>query len=152
MGVQAKLETLQLEIQNERIFDLAITPTDQKYAIEFRDVKPTEPPRISEILIEVMTNTGKQYQVSQEVYADLTNKEGETIPPEYLTLRTQEEGAKGRVKFSDKQQVKKGSAVLFISDNQGAADRFKVIYELQCPKDLKAGDYSTRITYSLSEI
>jgi len=41
---------------------------------------------------------------------------------------------------------------LFISDEKGSPDKFKVIYELSIPPDLKAGDYSTRITYSITAI
>lgn len=151
-GLQTKIETLDLEIENERIFDLAITPADQRYAIQFSNLKPTEPSRKNEVTIEASTNIGKQYQVSQEVYAELTNKEGETIPARYFTFFTQGEDMKGKLRFTDKQEVKKGSAVLFVSDNDGSADKFKVVYELECPKDLKAGNYATRITYSLSEI
>lgn len=151
-GQQSKLETLQFEIVNERIFDLIVTPDDQRYTIEFSNVKPTEPPRITEVLVEVVSNTGKRYQVSQDVYSELTNKEGVKIPKQYFTMRTQSMDSKGALKFSTKQEVEKGNGVLYISDNHGSADKFKVVYELECPKDINAGDYSTRIAYTLSEI
>lgn len=151
-GQQSKLETLQFEIVNERVFDLIVTPADQRYAIEFSNVKPTEPPRIAEVLIEVVSNTGKRYQVSQDVYSELINKEGVQVPPQYFTMRTETLDTKGTLKFPVKQEVKKGNSVLYISDNKGLFDKFKVVYELECPKDINAGDYSTRIVYTLSEI
>lgn len=151
-GIQAKLETLDFEINHERIFDISITPSDQKYSIEFNNVKPTEPPKQSEVTIEIITNIGRRYQVNQEIYSDLTNQEGKSIPPQYFTMRVDTLDTKGKVRVSGKQEVKKGSMVLFISDNQGSCDKFKVMYELESPKDLQAGNYSTRITYSLLEI
>jgi uncharacterized protein YlzI (FlbEa/FlbD family) len=151
-GLQTNLESLDLEIENPNIFELLITPLDQKYAIEFKNVKPTEPPRESEVMIEVRSNLGKQYQVSQEVYSELTEKEGNTIPMQYFTLCTVSLDTHGSLKFPQCQEVKKGSSVLLVSDGLGSPDKFKVVYKLECPKDLKAGDYSTRIIYSLSEI
>lgn len=152
MGMQSKLETLEIEIENERIFDLQITFLDQRYGIEFHNVKPTEPPRRSEVIIEVNTNIGKRYQVNQEVYSELTNKEGKIIPPKYFTLQTENMDTKGKLNFTDKQEVRKGSTILFVSDSAGSPDKFKVIYELECPKDLQAGDYSTRVIYTLLEV
>lgn len=151
-GGQAKIDQIDLEIENEKIFDLDVTPVDQKYAIEFRDIKASEPPKTSEVEIQINSNAGKQYQVSQDVFADLTNKEGDVISSQYFTLRTDSDDTKGNLKFPEKQEVRKGSTVLFVSNNDGDSDKFKVIYELNCPQGTKAGDYATRITYSLLEI
>ncbi|MDD5595920.1 MAG: hypothetical protein PHY94_06745 [Candidatus Omnitrophica bacterium] len=151
-GAQTRLDAIDLEIENERVFDLKITPADQRYAIAFENVKPLEPPRESEVAIEVMSNTGKRYQVTQDVLADLTNKEGGTIPSQYFALRTETLESKGIPRIAQWEEVKKGSTVVFVSDNQGSADKFKIKYRLESPKDLKMGDYSTRITYSLSEL
>ncbi|MCM8796202.1 MAG: hypothetical protein NC928_05930 [Candidatus Omnitrophica bacterium] len=152
LGKHTPLGTLELEVENERIFDLVITAQDQKGMIEFRDLKPRDLPKTSEVIIEVKSNIGKQYQVSQNVLSDLTDKEGNVIPAKYFKLRMEDIDTKGTLKFLQAEEVKKGDTVLFISDNKGSGDKFKLIYELTCPKDLKAGDYSTRITYSLLEI
>ncbi len=152
---QTKLDTLELEIEIERLFDLVITPQDEKGVLEFRNLKPKDPPQQNEVTIEIKTNIGKQYQLSQKVISDLTNKEGNVIPSDYFTLRTERTeslATKGTLKFPQKITVQKGETVLFISDNLGSSDKFKVIYELTCPTDVKAGDYSTRIIYSLLEI
>lgn len=153
MGEQAKLETLALEIENERVFDLLITPQDQMSRIEFRDLKPKEEAKKNEVIFEIKTNIGRQYQVGQNVLSDLTDKTGKTIAPENFSLRTEAfKDTKGTVKIAQKNEVKKGETALFISDNQGSSDKFKVVYELKTPPDTIAGDYSTRITYSLLEI
>lgn len=146
------LKTLGLEIENEPIFDLMILPEEGKTGIDFSNVKPGEPPKKSEITIEVRTNVGKTYQVSQNVYSDLTDTEGNVIPKQYFSLKTESLDTKGSLKFLDKQEVKKGEVVLLVSDGRGSADKFKLIYELASSWDIRAGNYSTRITYSLSEI
>ena len=151
-GKSKFLGSLDLGVENERIFELVITPEEQKSIIEFRDLKPREPPKKCEVTIQIKTNAGKQYQVSQSVLSELTNEEGDIIPFKNFTLKTESLDTKGSLKFLDKQVVRKGDAVLFVSSPEGSPDKFKVIYELTCPWDAKGGNYSTRITYSLVEI
>ena len=152
MGVESNLDTVELDVENDPIFDLAIIPQDQKYAIEFRDLKPLGPPKRNEIVIEIKTNRGKKYQVTQELYSDLRSKEGEAIPNKYFTFQAQGFDTKGKLNFTEKKEVKNGNNILFISDDLGSSDKFKVTYELSCPEQLKAGDYSTSVTYSLLEM
>jgi hypothetical protein len=59
---------------------------------------------------------------------------------------------KGTLRLSVQQEVKRGDTVLFVSDDRGTPDKFKVIYELGIPSLIKGGDYSTKIVYSLSEL
>jgi len=152
MGVQSTLGMLELDVEIDSVFELALSPENRKDSIEFKNLRPMELPRENEVVVEVKTNVGKQYQVSQNVFSQLTNSEGDVIPVKYFTLRTEDYETKGTLKFPQKEEVKTGDAVLFVSDPQGSADKFKVVYELTCPTDLKAGNYSTRITYSLLEI
>ena len=74
------------------------------------------------------------------------------MPTKYFNLRTESLDTKGVLRLAQKIEVKKGDTVLFVSDNKGNPDKFKVIYELIPPRDVKAGNYSTNITYSLLEI
>jgi hypothetical protein len=145
------IDTLGLEIENPSVFDLIVTP-ETGGIIKFRDIRPLQPPKRSEITVEIKSNMGKRYQLSQKVLSDLTTKEGYVIPEKYFTLKTVSLDAKGTIKFPDRVPVKKGDSVLFISDQEGSSDKFTLIYELSIPADYRAGDYSTRIVYSLSEI
>jgi len=153
-GKTSLLKTLEVEVENGRIFDLVITPEEQRSRIEFQGLKPNEPPKKSEMTIAIVTNISKPYQVSQNVLSELTDAEGNVIPFEYFTIKTEslETKTKGKLKFLEKENVKKDDTVLFVSDAQGSSDKFKAVYELTCPPELRAGDYSTRITYSLLEI
>ena len=152
MGKSELIGELGLEVENERIFELVIIPPDQKTTIEFRNLKPKEPPQRNEVIIEIKTNLGKPYQVTQNVLSELTNKEGDIIPFKYFTITLESLDTKGNLEISGKQPVRKGDTILFISDQQGSSDKFKIIYELSTDWKIKAGDYSTRISYSLLEI
>ena len=147
------IETLRLEIDNPRIFDISITP-ELGGRIEFRDLKPMQPPKTYEVAIKVNSNTGRRYQVSQMVTSGLMNKEGYEMPQDYFTCRTDAlEGTKGSVKLSQKTGIKKQmDTTLFVSDKQGSSDTFKAVYELTPPPDVRSGDYSTTLVYSLLEI
>lgn len=151
-GAQTKIDNLELIIDNERIFDLIVSPQDQKYAIEFRDLKPLGQPKTSEVILEVKTNIAKPYQISQEVSSELVNKEGQQISSKYFTFHTESIDSKGNLKFNEKEEVKKGNIILFTSDNQGSPAKIKVVYELTVPLEIKAGDYSANVTYSLLEM
>jgi hypothetical protein len=152
-GKQTNLGALDIEIRQKRIFEIYISPQDQRYNIEFSDLKPGEGPRTSEVLIEVKSNLGRPYQVVQNVISEMVNNKGEKIPSDDFTLRTLPvDDTKGKLKAADKIPVGKGSQLLFISDDEGSSDRFKVDYELICSPDLSAGNYSSRITYTLAEI
>lgn len=145
------LNDFSFEVDVPRIFELNITP-ELGGTIQFRDVKAKEPPKVSEVVIEVNSNIGKPYQVSQQLLSGLVNKEGKSIPVKNFTLRQVSIQTKGALRYTTPTEVRTGEMVLFASDAQGASDRFKVIYELIPSLDIEAGDYSSRFTYSISEI
>ncbi|MDD5120491.1 MAG: hypothetical protein PHR84_04200 [Candidatus Omnitrophica bacterium] len=152
-GKQINLGALDLEIRQDRIFEISISPGDQRYNIDFADLKPSDGPRINEVLIEVKTNIGRAYQITQNILSELVSGDGNKIPSKYFSMQTLPvNDTKGSLKISNKIPVEKGDLLLFISDASGSSDRFKVIYELICPADLRAGNYSSRITYTLTEI
>jgi hypothetical protein len=151
-GGQKPIDALELEVEYERVFDFAISLPEGAFNIQFNNLKAGEPAQRRDIEMQVISNIGRQYQVSQDVYSELKNKEGDMIPGKNFTVRTEDIETKGKLKISSKQEVKKGSTVLLVSDSEGSPDKFRIIYELECPADIKAGDYSTRITFSLVEI
>ena len=152
-GQKVNLGALDIEIRQDRIFEISVTPQEQKYNIEFTNLKPGEGPRTSEVVIGVKSNLGRPYQVVQNVLSEMVNSKGEKIPEEDFTLRTVSvDNTKGVLKAADKIPVGKGGQLLFVSDEDGSSDRFKVVYELVCPDNLAAGSYSSRITYTLAEI
>ena len=99
----------------------------------------------------------KQYQINQNVYSNLTNKSGDVIPADYFFVKTDKNDGKklsGALKYPNTEKVRTGDSTLFVSDLKGSPAEFKVIYKLDLPREVNitSGDYSTRITYSLSEL
>ena len=148
---QGLIGTLDLEIDNQRTFELTVTP-EAGGVLRFQNLKADSQPQTNEVVISIKSNIATPYQITQKVLSPFTNKEGNVIPANYFTLRQESLDTKGILKFPIKTEAVVGDTVLFISDKQGSADTFKLIYELGIPPDLRAGDYSTTITYSLSEI
>ncbi len=144
------LDIFNLEVENEKIFQ--INATSETGGINFLELDPKNPPQISEVLIEVKTNVGKPYQITQNVISLLANKAGDTIKDKYFTVNTESIDTKGDLKILTKSPVKKGDTILFTSDKYGTSTQFGIVYELQVPRDVKRGNYSTQILYSLSEI
>lgn len=152
MGLELERHTLELEVEIERVFDLVITPQLDSGLIEFSGVRPGEPPKRSEVIVEILNNTGRRYQLNQNVLSELVDNQGNKIEAKYFTFRSESMDTKGILKAAEKQEAKKGDTILYISDNSGSGDKFKIIYELEGSLDIKAGDYATRISYSLLEI
>ncbi len=152
-GKQANLGALNIEIRQERVFEISVAPQDQRYSIDFTDLKPGEGPRTNEVLIEVKSNLGRPYQVTQNVSSEMVSSKGEKIPAGNFSLQALPAGnTRGNLRVAAKTPVEKGSQILFVSDAAGSPDKFKVVYELICPADLTAGNYSSRITYTLTEV
>lgn len=148
---QMLLANFPLEVTIERVFDLTVTP-DQDSGIQFRDVPLDKIPRRSEMLVEVHSNLGRQYQVSQQLPVALVNAEGQTITPKYFTLRLADIGTKGSLQFIQPREVETGEMVLFLSDKEGSSDKFKIIYEFSADASVETGDYIGKIVYTISEL
>jgi hypothetical protein len=152
-GKQINLGALDLEIRQDPLFEISISPQDQRYSIDFANLKAGEGPRINEVLVEVKTNIGRPYQITQNILSDLVSSNGEKISSKYFSLQTiSVDNTKGSLKVTNKTPIEKGNLLLFVSDAKGSSDQFKIVYELVCPADLRAGNYSSRITYTLTEV
>lgn len=150
--VHDSLGLLGCEVEIARKFDLFVTP-EMGGTITFHDLKVEDPPKQSEVLIEIKSNIGRQYQVGQQLVSGLVNKEGKAIPGKNFTLKETGLDTKGTLPFlSLPTEVKAGDMILFVSDKEGSSDQFKIVYELSPSIDIPAGDYSARLMYSISEI
>lgn len=143
--------SLNFLVKIEPTFELEVSP-ETGGRIEFRDLKSGQPPKVNEVVIEVETNLGKPYQVSQKVENLLTNKEGKAIPKDKFVFYEQALTQAGVLKQASRAPVEVGETTLYVSDEKGAPAKFKIIYELTIPRDLTAGSYSSQITYSISEL
>jgi hypothetical protein len=148
---QKLLGTFPLEMNIDRVFDLIVTP-EQGTGIQFKDVPLDKKPRRSKMIVAIHSNTGRQYQVSQQLPAAMVNKEGKSIPPQNFTLRLLDTGSKGTVQFKEPTTVQTGEMILFLSDKAGSSDTFEIIYEFSADYSIEGGDYAGRIVYTISEL
>lgn len=146
-GPERVIETADIEIRVPRILELKVNP-GQFNAIQFVDGAPGTA-KTAEVRIEVRSNVGRRYQVSQRLLSPLVGKNGLPVPDESLTIRSEETGTKGTTRLSKNERVRP-EMVLFVSDQQGSSDSFKLIYELK--PDLPAGEYGSNIIFSVSEL
>jgi hypothetical protein len=145
------IDTVTLIVDNPRVFELLVTP-EAGGVIRFTGVRPSQSSKGSEVVIEVKSNTGRQYQVNQRMLSDLVNTNGDTLSSKFLKIKEEGLDTKGTLKFPSVMPLTAGELILFVSDPLGSGDKFKVIYELTPSMDIKAGDYSAKIVYSILEL
>ncbi|MDD5130573.1 MAG: hypothetical protein PHS66_05955 [Candidatus Omnitrophica bacterium] len=139
--------------QAEHVFELSVIAQNQPSSVNFVNFNPGDSPQSNEVLVEIKSNLGRQYQVLQNVTSRLANIDGQRIPLKNITAQTLPlSGTKGFLKIPDKTPLKRGHVLLYISDLEGSSDKFKINYELTAPENLIPGNYLSGILYTLSEI
>ncbi|MDD2703064.1 MAG: hypothetical protein PHC33_03555 [Candidatus Omnitrophica bacterium] len=151
-GSELKLiDSVTLIVDNPRVLELLVTP-EAGGVIRFTGVRPSQSVKGSEVVIAVRSNTGRQYQVTQRMLSDMVNTNGDILSSRFLKIREEGMDTKGILKFPSAVPLAAGEISLFVSDPLGSGDKFKVIYELTPSLDIKAGDYSAKIVYSILEL
>lgn len=143
-------KNLDLEVDIGSIFkiDVVFPPG----GVNFSKLLPNQPPQYNKVEVNVVSNTGKPYVVTQDVLSGMTNSKGDVIERKYFTIRQELVGdSKGKVKSSEYQPVRAGDTVLYESDSKGSSGKFVVTYRLSPYQNMIAGDYTTSIVYSLGE-
>ena len=132
--------------------------------IFFLNVKLTEPDGIhfgtfrggrdkenKQVVLDIQSNLGKPYQVSQVVSRKLTNENGVAIPDDKFLFSVS--GLKrGSAAVSVPTPVKDGVSLLFTSDSDGSPEEAEVNYELTIPPEATKGSYSSEIKYSVTSL
>jgi len=148
---QRLLQSLDLQVDVPRVFDLVATPQSGGI-IEFHSSGKPGKPEVSRVLVQVRSNINRQYQVSQRLSGPLLNRQGLAIPENNFNIRQEGAAVKGSLRFLKASPVRAGDTTLFVSDRQGSPESFTVIYELLPGAQVTAGDYSASIIYSISEL
>ena len=133
------------------VLELSISPTGQSQ-LRFSNVQPS---LISEtqagpmsIYVDVRANV--RYQVSEDLSGPLTNSAGDEIPIDHLSFITSAAHSTGTPVPTTAASA--SSQVIFTSDALGTSDTIRADYTLRVPSSQAAGDYSTRIIYTISSI
>jgi hypothetical protein len=103
------------------------------------------------IQLEVLSNTGEKYILTQSTNGPMQNASGDIIALENLSFRTQTKGSTGTA-VSSFTPVTGSTQTLFSSDDTGAAESVTAEYQLSIPPSQAPGEYSTLITYTVSSV
>ena len=141
-----KIIPLDIVVGLERVFDIKVTSEGLAY-----NLKPDSLPQEKIVLIDVESNLQTAYQISQTFSRPLTDLKGNTIAAKYFSMRQELLKGAGEAMFPQFAPVESGESTIFISDNKGENASLQVIYRLTPSIDISAGNYSTSVTYSLSE-
>lgn len=149
-GGQVVTRTLTLEAEIDRLFQLdADFPAG---GVQFRELMPGGPEQVHEILLTVAANTGEPYMIAQKVASPMTSAGGDVLEDRAFEVRQEILKGEGKADSGAFAPVKIGETPVYISDRQGAPAEVKVYYRLTPYKTMRAGDYTTVIQYSLSEL
>ena len=102
------------------------------------------------ITIDVQSNSGTKYVVTQVANGALDNGRGDTIGLENLRFRTAS-GTTAGAAVPDLTPMTAGAAqTIFTSNDQGESGTIQAEYQLSVPSSQAPGDYSTFITFTVS--
>ncbi|MBL7130627.1 MAG: hypothetical protein ISS45_04420 [Candidatus Omnitrophica bacterium] len=156
------IDSVDVEFDVEPIFKIVATSivegkaTIQEGAalLRFGEVSYKTGAKESKVKIKVESNLEKPYLVTQKIMGPLQNEEGNRIPKEFFTFKLEkEEDTDATLKFdSETVIVPDKDMTLFVSNHNGDSDEFEITYRLRVTADTRGGDYSTGISYSLSEL
>jgi len=136
------------------ILELAISQEGQS-ELKFGDILPsgagptTSLPKT--IVVEIKSNTGERYQVTQKLAWPLQNAAGDGIELENLKFRSSSAGGSGSP-VTDFTPATDSAQTVFISDNAGTGEVVSIEYELTIPPAQAPGDYSSLLTYTVSSL
>ena len=103
------------------------------------------------MLVEVKSNSGERYQVTQTINSALENSEGNKIDLDHLKFKTSSLKSAG-IAVSSPTTVSASSQIIFTSDAQGSGDTIQAEYTLAVPPAQAPGDYSALLTYTVSSL
>jgi len=138
--------------QVDSVFELSISQqgTAELY---FGEITPMDTPSVRTasqlILLEINSNNGERYQVTQTTSGALENSEGKIIPLENLKFKTSSKKSLESA-TADFTSLTPESQTVFISDNQSANDTISIEYQLTIPPFQAPGNYTTLLTYTVS--
>ena len=120
--------------------------------VNFSHVLANSPPQDEEVLVTVLSNLHKPYQVIQNLQSSMTNQQGKEFDSKYFTIQVEiPSGQKGQSDFSEYSPVQTGEYPVFSSDASGSGATFKVLYRLQGYANMSPGNFLVPIRLSLNQ-
>ena len=94
--------------------------------VSFTHVLANSPPQDKEVMVTVLSNLHKPYQVIQDFQTNMTNQQGKEFNSKYFTIQVEiPSGQKGQTNFTEFSPVQTGEYPVFSSDARGSGATFK---------------------------
>ena len=136
------------------ILELTVSQQGQS-ELRFGNIMPSAlgPQEVGPVvmMIDVKSNSGERYQVTQAVNSSLQNSDGNQIDITNLKFKTASSKSNG-TGVDSPAPVSASSQIIFTSDSQGTSDTITAEYTLTVPSSQAPGDYSTLLTYTVSSL
>jgi hypothetical protein len=141
-----------IRIQCDIIPQLMMNVTTPPGGVSFSHVTQISPPQDIDVLVTVLSNLHKPYQIVQDLQTNMTNRQGKEIKAKYFTMKVEiPSDQKGQSNFMEFTPVPTGEYPVFSSDAQGSGATFKVVYRLQGYSQISAGDFIAPVRLSLNQ-
>ena len=120
--------------------------------VSFSNVLPNSPPQDKAVVVTVLSNLHKPYQVFEDLQTSMTNQQGKEFDNKYFTLQVEiPSGQKGQTDFTEFSPMKTGEYPVFSSDSRGSGATFTVVYRLQGYGQMSPGNFLAPIRFSLNQ-
>ncbi|MBI2104262.1 MAG: hypothetical protein HYT90_01600 [Candidatus Omnitrophica bacterium] len=135
--------------------ELSVTPETGE-SIAFGAIEQPAPGettvRSTAVKLNVFSNMGRPYHVTQMVRKPLATPEGAAIPDDQFRVLTQD-AARGRMGAPQPTPLAAGvPTTLYTSDERGKSDAFSARYTLTVTPDTPAGEFDTEIVYTVTSL
>ena len=108
--------------------------------------------RLISVNVNVFSNLGHPYQVTQLVRRPMTNHQGQTIPDEQFRVMTLG-STRGSLRATEATPVIPGQTTpLYTSDDRGKSDTFSAEYTLHVTPQTPAGEFDTEVVYTVTSL
>jgi hypothetical protein len=132
------------------VFSVSVTPPPE--GVNFTHVLANTAPQDKAVLVTVLSNLHKPYQVLEDLQTSMTNQEGKEFDNKYFTIQVEiPSGQKGQTNFVEFSPMQTGEYPVFTSDSKGSGATFTVVYRLQGYAQMSPGDFSAPIRFSLNQ-
>jgi len=141
---------IEIECAISPIFSVNVTPPPG--GVSFSHVLANSPPQDKEVLVTIVSNLHKPYQVLQDLQSNMMNQQGKEFNSKYFTVQVEiPPDQSGHTDYVEFAPVKTGEYPVFSSDASGRGVTFKVVYRLQGYTQMDPGNFSAPIRFSLNQ-
>ena len=115
----------------------------------FGQLLPGKQSEIKQLVLDIRSNMGQPYEVSQDLAHPLVSPDGHLLPAEALVCSISQPPI-GQAMVSGEAAVDAGRRVLYRSDERGSSATLALQCAVRVPEYATAGDYQTSLTFTIT--